>query len=650
MAHAEFWPAVRRATRDRAARPARTATIAPFPKRPLPPRQTPFPELDAVRGRVDAGLLAWAERRAAALGTGVDRVLIAAEVLAEDDYLRAFSAATGIRFLPLDHVSRAACPISDERLLDAAAAGILPIRIGRDLVLAVAPRGTGARSLTQRAAINPALIPRLAVISESALQRFVIRHCTAPLGERAAEGLRTASPMLSAARRPQTTGRWRAAVLAAAAAAFAVTQPTAAFGAIDIGLSVLFLGWAGLRLFCPFVGRNARAQRMPVRPADLPVYTVIAALYQEAVSVSDLVAALRLLDWPAEKLDVKLVIESDDTETRAAIDALALDPRFEIIVAPAVGPRTKPKALNAALPFARGTFTVIYDAEDRPEPEQLRVALDAFLADNHELACVQAALTIDNTADSLLTRWFTIEYAAQFDVFLPSLARLGAPLPLGGSSNHFRTDALRAIGGWDPYNVTEDADLGVRLARFGYRSSVIASTTYEEAPACLRPWVRQRTRWFKGWLQTWLVQMRAPHLALQDLGPGGFTAFHLVIGGNVLAALVYPPFLALVAWRLATGAPAIASGIGWLHIAALAAGLVATCATGIAGLRRRNLLTSRCVGAVLLAPLHWGLLSYAAWRALLQLLRDPHRWEKTEHGLARSSRREGPPSRVAPTA
>ncbi len=345
-------------------------------------------------------------------------------------------------------------------------------------------------------------------------------------------------------------------------------------------------------------------------------------------------------DYPPEKLDIKLVIEAADTETSAALARLHLGSPFEIITAPDVGPRTKPKALNVALPFARGTFTVIYDAEDRPDRNQLRRALDMFLSDA-DLACVQARLTVDNTADSWLARIFTAEYAGQFDVFLPGLAALNLPLPLGGSSNHFRTAVLREIGAWDPYNVTEDADLGMRLGRFSYRSTVIASTTYEEAPARFMPWLRQRTRWFKGWTKTWLVHMRAPHRLLQDLGVAGFLTFQLVVGGNVLAALIYPIFLAGALYELVVQAPSgqglLAALLAGLHAMTLVAGFLASAFVGWLGLMRRGLGASAWV--LILIPLHWMLLSLAAWRALYQLLRDPYRWEKTEHGLAHTSRR-----------
>jgi len=248
-------------------------------------------------------------------------------------------------------------------------------------------------------------------------------------------------------------------------------------------------------------------------------------------------------------------------------------------------------------------------------------------------------LTIDNTADSWLVRLFTAEYAGLFDVFLPSLAAWKLPLPLGGSSNHFRTDVLRRIGAWDPYNVTEDADLGMRLARHGYRTTIIDSTTYEEAPARLHPWLRQRTRWFKGWLQTWLVHMRAPRRLVHELGFKGFVVFQLLVGGSTLAALVHPLFLIELLWEMASAERSEANTAMLspsLHAATLLIGYLASIALALVGLKRRRLLD--CAWALVLMPFYWLLLSLAAWRALDQLLRDPYRWEKTEHGLARNSR------------
>jgi cellulose synthase/poly-beta-1,6-N-acetylglucosamine synthase-like glycosyltransferase len=351
--------------------------------------------------------------------------------------------------------------------------------------------------------------------------------------------------------------------------------------------------------------------------------------------------ALRRLEYPIEKLDIKLVVEADDRQTHEAIARLRLGASFEVVIAPRSGPRTKPKALNAALPFARGSFIAIYDAEDRPEPGQLRGALEAFAAGDERLACVQARLTIDNTADSWLARLFTAEYAGLFDVFLPGLAAWRLSLPLGGSSNHFRASVLRAVGAWDPFNVTEDADLGIRLARFGYRTTVIRSTTYEEAPARFRPWIRQRTRWFKGWIQTWLVHMRAPRRLQRELGLPGFAVFQLMVGGTVLAALIHSLFAAelLREFAVAWWADGAAAEMAGFHITILLAGYLVSGLLGLIGLARRRLLGN--AWALLLMPAYWLLLSLAAWRALFQLSSHPYRWEKTEHGLARTSRLAG---------
>jgi glycosyltransferase XagB len=361
---------------------------------------------------------------------------------------------------------------------------------------------------------------------------------------------------------------------------------------------------------------------------------------------------------------VKFVLEADDHDTRRVLAGLELGPPFEIITAPEIGPRTKPKALNVALPFARGSFTVVYDAEDAPEPDQLRRAVGLFRSAGDRLACVQASLTIDNVADNWLARMFTAAYAGQFEVLLPGLAAMHLPFPLGGSSNHFRTAVLRKVGAWDPYNVTEDADLGIRLQRLGYRSVVLSSATYEEAPARFVPWLQQRTRWYKGWMQTWLVHMRRPRRLLRELAPTGAFTFQLLLAGNVLSALVHPVFMAVLGYILLAQPPLLAVGAmgdaAPVFIATLLFGYASTIVLDAIGLRRRGLLLHAWV--LLLTPLYWFLLSLAAWRALFQLCRDPQRWEKTEHGLALTSRRwsvakygqdaavEAGPPRLAPVA
>jgi cellulose synthase/poly-beta-1,6-N-acetylglucosamine synthase-like glycosyltransferase len=491
-------------------------------------------------------LVAAVERRAEATGVGADRVLIAAGVMDEEEYLLALSQSLGLGYETLEDCARDACPLDDLQLAEAAKTGLLLLRGGDGHVFVVAPRSV--RYLVDYAADNPALNFRLT--SQARLNAFIARSNRAFMGHHAAEALNDTLPDLSAASRHPRRWLWLAATAFAISAVITFSEP--ALMAAEIMLSATFLAWLLLRLIGSSIAKPVQAvQRIP--DAELPIYTIIAALYREAGSVQQLVTSIRQLDYPPEKLDIKIVIEPDDLETGLALALLDLAAPFEVITAPASGPRTKPKALNAALAFARGTFTVIYDAEDRPEPNQLRMALDRFQSGGDELACVQSCLTIDNTDDGWLARLFTAEYAAQFDLFLPGLARLHLPLPLGGSSNHFRTEVLREVGAWDSYNVTEDADLGTRLARFGYRCEVIASTTYEEAPATLRRWIPQRTRWFKGWLQTWAVHMRTPGRLLRELGLTGFLSFQLVVGGNVLSALVHPVFLASLIYSLTAG-------------------------------------------------------------------------------------------------
>ena len=271
--------------------------------------------------------------------------------------------------------------------------------------------------------------------------------------------------------------------------------PFATFNALGLILTLFFLNcsfWKAAAAFC----RPRPLKLEPIPDRRLPTYSVLVPLYREAAVVPDLIRHLKRLDYPASKLQVLLILEADDEESLTAVRRHADAAQFELVVVPPSQPRTKPKALTYALNFARGDYVVVFDAEDRPEPDQLRKAAAAF-RERPDLGCVQARLTPDNR-DSWLARMFTLEYAANFDVLLPALASWRVPLPLGGTSNHFPRDVLEAVGAWDPFNVTEDADLGVRLARFGYQTATLHSRTFEEAPVTFRQWLPQRRRWVKG--------------------------------------------------------------------------------------------------------------------------------------------------------
>ncbi len=366
----------------------------------------------------------------------------------------------------------------------------------------------------------------------------------------------------------------------------------------------------------------------PGAPARWPIYTLLCPLYREANIVSDLLTAIGALDYPADALDVILLIEGDDEETLRAASAAIGGRDVSILIIPPAQPRTKPKALNAGLARARGEYVVVYDAEDRPHPRQLRAALAAFEDGGEKLGCVQAPLMADNEQASWIAGQFATEYAIQFGQILPLLARLGLPLPLGGSSNHFRTAALRATGGWDPYNVTEDADLGYRLARDGWRSDVIAPPTCEEAPISFGAWLNQRTRWLKGHMQTWLVLMRDPLRSVREMGLGAFASMQLVLAGGIAAAFVHGPLAcillvaALSPYDLLGPADFVLALFG--YTVAVFSALSACAQTG-------NLNHAR---AAFTMPLYWPLASLAAFRALVELIVRPHHWAKTDHGLS----------------
>lgn len=374
-----------------------------------------------------------------------------------------------------------------------------------------------------------------------------------------------------------------------------------------------------------------------IADAELPLYTILVPLYHEAEVLPRLVQALRALDYPQDKLDIKLVIEADDAETRAALARLHLDASFHAVIVPPSNPRTKPKACNYALRFARGEFTVIFDAEDRPEPDQLRKAVARFRSEPENVSCLQARLNFYNRNENWLTRLFALDYALWFDFLLPGLDKLAVPMPLGGTSNHFRTSVLHAIHGWDSFNVTEDADLGIRLARLGQRAATLNSTTYEEATNSAHNWLKQRSRWIKGYMQTWLVHMRHPFALWRHAGARGFFAFQLFIGGSVLSSLANPlmwaVFLASHAAGISLFTGALGEVLAHISLFSLIAGNCLFIYLAMLGPYRRGWLELTPYG--LTAPLYWLLISAAAYRAAWELIRRPFHWEKTSHGVSR---------------
>jgi len=391
---------------------------------------------------------------------------------------------------------------------------------------------------------------------------------------------------------------------------------------VEVALGTIFGAIILLRIIAAAFSRlTLPASPEPLPDRELETITYLVPLKDEANIVASLIEAIGRIDYPRNKLDVKLLIEADDHRTMAA--AVAADPPswFEILPVPPGEPRTKPKALNYGLHFARGSIIAILDAEDHPAKDQARVAAAALKQGGPDLAVVQAPLVIHNGRDGWLARQFEIEYAIHFALWLPLLARLGIPLPLGGTSNYFRRDWLEKAGGWDAWNVTEDADIGLRLARFGGRSATITPPTHEEAPARMTPWLHQRTRWMKGHLQTWLVLTRQPFKAARGMGWAAFLATQLTFGGALLASIMHLPLFAFIIYSAATITfetwHAVLFGVGYSSVIV---------AAFFAKARHANAWT------LLTVPAYWILLSLAMLRALIHMKQWPTLWEKTPHG------------------
>jgi glycosyltransferase XagB len=411
--------------------------------------------------------------------------------------------------------------------------------------------------------------------------------------------------------------------------------------AVHMGFAacLFFLSVVSLRILCilPAV-KTVPPEYHHISDGILPCYTVMVPLYREVSVLGQLIGALLDLDYPRAKLDIKLILEESDTAMQRAVAELKLGSMFDIIVVPSGNPQTKPRALNYALHFARGELLTIYDAEDIPEPQQLRIAALAFATSPPEVACLQAELTFFNSSENWMSRQFTAEYASLFNVMLPSLAQERLPLPLGGTSNHFRRHILEKVGAWDPYNVTEDADLGVRLVRFGYRSGVIDSTTFEEANIHLGSWIKQRSRWLKGFLLTWLVHLRHPRRAWGELGLSGLWSMTAMTLGVFLSALLYPLFLTrlvidFIFLPRPENAMTYADIVLGVAVALFATSHVTAVLIGRKGLKRRPF--SGVTLTLASMPLYWMLLMPAAIIALYESYFRPFHWRKTKHGISR---------------
>lgn len=426
-------------------------------------------------------------------------------------------------------------------------------------------------------------------------------------------------------------------LVAATLLATALWPAEALRGATAIGLMVMSTN-LGLRIAALIALRRKPSSFNSVRPAEtvarrLPAISILVPLSREPDIAAPLTERLSRLDYPRELLDICLVVEADDHVTRSALARADLPNWMRIIAVPDGQPRTKPRAMNYALNFTRGEIVGIYDAEDAPAPDQLHTIAARFQAAPPDVACLQGLLDYYNPDRNWMSRCFTIEYANWFRLVLPGLARLGLAIPLGGTTLFFRRDVLDAVGGWDAHNVTEDADLGVRLARLGFRTEVIQTTTLEEANAHPLAWIKQRSRWMKGYLLTWAIHSRRPVQLFRDLGPRRWLGFHLLFMGAILNALLMPTLWSTVVILFGIHHPITdwLPGEGKLALAAILvlATLTSMAITWIGCGTPHHHHLRRWVPTM---ELYFPLATLAVVKAISEIVLRPFHWDKTDHG------------------
>ena len=368
----------------------------------------------------------------------------------------------------------------------------------------------------------------------------------------------------------------------------------------------------------------------------LPIYTILVPLFKETDrTIMTLIHSIRRLDYPKARLDVKLIVEENDHETIEAIKELKPENYFELIRVPYSLPQTKPKACNYALHFARGEYVTIYDAEDIPDTKQLKKALYMFENHTSDLGCVQSHLNYYNRKENWLTQFFAFEYGSWFRFMLHGLQRMELPIPLGGTSNHMPTALLRKLYAWDPHNVTEDADLGMRIAMNGYKVKVMDSLTLEEAPNRVTTWLNQRSRWVKGYMQTYLVHMRRPRHMIKTVGWRGFWGLQFFVGAPPLVFLSLPIMIPLsfviFLQEYKSGIPDAALYLASFNV------VLGVCfhiyfAVRVVWRHNWSLLNV----FIYLFPFYWILHALASYKALWQLCVNPFYWEKTPHGVSKT--------------
>lgn len=388
-------------------------------------------------------------------------------------------------------------------------------------------------------------------------------------------------------------------------------------------LNILYLLSQIFKIFLVIIGnKTIHKNKHFIEPLDLPSYTILLPLYKEDKVIKKLIKSLVAIDYPTNLLEIKMLIEEDDYKSLNTLKLIDLPKHFEIIKIPTIGPRTKPKACNYGLKFAKGKYIVVFDAEDHPNPKQLKQVVAQYANSSPEVICIQAKLNYYNRHENQLTKLFSIEYSLLYDYILVGLEKLGMPIPLGGTSNHFITKKLKEIGGWDAFNVTEDADLGIRLYNHGYRCSLINSTTLEESPIHISSWLKQRSRWIKGHILTSMLHSKQLYNKFNPKQILGLY-FHLYLPN--ITYILLPIYLSI---RLFTTEKPIFTYLLYINICL---GIIIPTVCCILVIKRKQWKNMKL--SILLFPFYYFLFPIASIKSCWEVLTKPFHWDKTNHRI-----------------
>lgn len=570
--------------------------------------------------------------------TSFDRILTAEGLVSEEDLLGAHARRLRTRRLSPEEVAAATVadvPLDPRRMLKH---GVIPLRDERNRPMLAVSNTEPMPALRADLPMEIAAAPRVLAPRGAIQQRIATHYREALTGFAEAR-----VPALESFRSWAGGVNRRMLIVLSTVLAlclFTVLFPTVVLGLLVLWAALTLVVTAGIKIAAVIARLSAHdPPELPDDPAQehkpLPKVSILVPLFREREILHALIARLTQLTYPKSLLDVVLVLEEADDLTREALAQIDLPSWIRAVVVPEGTPRTKPRAMNYALDFCEGEIVGIFDAEDAPDPDQITVVARHFERAPRDVACLQGILDYYNPQQNWLARCFTIEYATWFRMILPGMARLGLAIPLGGTTLYFRRNVLEDLGGWDAHNVTEDADLGFRLARHGYRTEMVDTVTEEEANCRLWPWIKQRSRWLKGYMVTYLVHMRQPRRLYRQLGARKFWGFQAHFIAAVSQVVLAPLLWSF--WLILLGLPhpldpvvprdvLVALGIMFLTLELLN---IAIYATAVCSRKHRALLPWAPLMHVY-SPLG----ALAAYKALYELLFRPFFWDKTAHGLS----------------